>query len=165
MELPTFVSGINAMRIHGANVVGVEMDEEGMELNGLEHVFQTEPNVKMLYVIPTFQNPSGKTMSLARRKAIYALCVKYGVMILEDNPYGELRFRGEDIPTFKSMDDEGIVIYNGSYSKVLSAAAISLGNQLILDMEFVSGKRLCAVGEESLQFLDLDGNVTAERPL
>ena len=90
VELPTFVSGINAMRIHGANVVGVEMDE-------------------------------GKTMSLARRKAIYALCVKYGVMILEDNPYGELRFRGEDIPTFKSMDDEGIVIYNGSYSKVLSA--------------------------------------------
>ena len=121
MELPTFVSGINAMRIHGANVVGVEMDEEGMELAGLERAFQTEPNVKLLYVIPTFQNPSGKTMSLARRKAIYALCVKYGVMILEDNPYGELRFRGEDIPTFKSMDDEGIVIYNGSYSKVLSA--------------------------------------------
>ena len=121
VELPTFVSGINAMRIHGANVVGVEMDEEGMELAGLERAFQTEPNVKLLYVIPTFQNPSGKTMSLARRKAIYALCVKYGVMILEDNPYGELRFRGEDIPTFKSMDDEGIVIYNGSYSKVLSA--------------------------------------------
>ena len=121
VELPTFVSGINAMRIHGANVVGVEMDEEGMELAGLERAFQTEPNVRLLYVIPTFQNPSGKTMSLARRKAIYALCVKYGVMILEDNPYGELRFRGEDIPTFKSMDDEGIVIYNGSYSKVLSA--------------------------------------------
>ena len=121
VELPTFVSGINAMRIHGANVVGVEMDEEGMELDGLEHAFRTEPNVKLLYVIPTFQNPSGKTMSLARRKAIYELCVKYGVMILEDNPYGELRFRGEDIPTFKSMDDEGIVIYNGSYSKVLSA--------------------------------------------
>ena len=97
------------------------MDEEGMELAGLERAFQTEPNVRLLYVIPTFQNPSGKTMSLARRKAIYALCVKYGVMILEDNPYGELRFRGEDIPTFKSMDDEGIVIYNGSYSKVLSA--------------------------------------------
>jgi 2-aminoadipate transaminase len=121
VEAPTFVSGINAMRIHGANVVGIEMDDEGMDLEKLKKAIETEPNVKMLYLIPTFQNPSGKTMSLARRKAIYELCVKHGIIILEDNPYGELRFRGEDIPTFKSMDEEGIVIYNGSYSKVLSA--------------------------------------------
>lgn len=121
VEAPTFVSGINAMRIHGANVVGIEMDDEGMELEKLKKAIETEPNVKMLYLIPTFQNPSGKTMSLARRKAIYELCVQHGIVILEDNPYGELRFRGEDIPTFKSMDEEGIVIYNGSYSKVLSA--------------------------------------------
>ena len=121
VEAPTFVSGINAMRIHGANVVGIEMDDEGMDLEKLKKAIETEPNVKMLYLIPTFQNPSGKTMSLARRKAIYELCVKHGIVILEDNPYGELRFRGEDIPTFKSMDEEGIVIYNGSYSKVLSA--------------------------------------------
>lgn len=121
VEAPTFVSGINAMRIHGANVVGIEMDDEGMDLEKLKKAIETEPNVKMLYLIPTFQNPSGKTMSLARRKAIYELCVQHGIVILEDNPYGELRFRGEDIPTFKSMDEEGIVIYNGSYSKVLSA--------------------------------------------
>ena len=121
VEAPTFVSGINAMRIHGANVVGIEMDDEGMDLAKLEKALETEPNVKLLYVIPTFQNPSGKTMSLARRKAIYELCRKHQIVILEDNPYGELRFRGEDIPTFKSMDDEGLVIYNGSYSKILSA--------------------------------------------
>ena len=121
VELPTFVSGINAMRIHGANVVGVEMDEEGMRFDELQRVFDAEPNVRMLYVIPNFQNPSGKTMSYARRKAIYELCAARGIMILEDNPYGELRFRGEHIPSFKSMDDEGIVIYNGSYSKILSA--------------------------------------------
>lgn len=121
VEAPTFVSGINAMRIHGANVVGIDMDEEGMIFDKLRKAIETEPNVKLLYLIPTFQNPSGKTMSLARRKAIYDLCVEKGVVILEDNPYGELRFRGEDIPTFKSMDDTGIVIYNGSYSKVLSA--------------------------------------------
>ena len=121
VEAPTFVSGINAMRIHGAHVVGIEMDDEGMDLEKLKKAIATEPNVKMLYLIPTFQNPSGKTMSLARRKAIYELCVRNNIVILEDNPYGELRFRGEDIPTFKSMDDEGIVIYNGSYSKVLSA--------------------------------------------
>lgn len=121
VEAPTFVSGINAMRIHGAHVVGIEMDDEGMDLEKLKKAIATEPNVKMLYLIPTFQNPSGKTMSLARRKAIYELCVANNIVILEDNPYGELRFRGEDIPTFKSMDDAGIVIYNGSYSKVLSA--------------------------------------------
>lgn len=121
VEAPTFVSGINAMRIHGANVVGIEMDGEGIRLDALERAIQTEQNVKLLYLIPTFQNPSGKTMSLARRKEIYQLCVRHGIMILEDNPYGELRFRGEDIPTFKSMDEEGIVIYNGSYSKILSA--------------------------------------------
>lgn len=121
VEAPTFVSGINAMRIHGANVVGIEMDGEGIRLDALERAIQTEQNVKLLYLIPTFQNPSGKTMSLARRKEVYQLCVRRGIMILEDNPYGELRFRGEDIPTFKSMDEEGIVIYNGSYSKILSA--------------------------------------------
>lgn len=120
-ESPTFVSGINAMRIHGANVVGIEMDDEGIDLEKLEHAIRTQPHVKLLYLIPTFQNPSGKTMSLARRRAVYELCVRHHIVILEDNPYGELRFRGEDIPTIKSMDDEGIVIYNGSYSKVLSA--------------------------------------------
>jgi len=121
VEAPTFVSGINAMRIHGANVVGIENDDEGMDLAKLEEAIKTQPNVKMLYLIPTFQNPSGRTMSYERRKAIYELCVKHEIVILEDNPYGELRFRGEDIPTFKSMDEHGIVIYNGSYSKVLSA--------------------------------------------
>ncbi len=121
VEAPTFVSGINAMRIHGANVVGIEMDEEGMDLARLEKAVKTEPNVKLLYLIPTFQNPSGKTMSHARRKAIYELCRRHEIVILEDNPYGELRFRGEDIPTFKSMDDMGLVVYNGSYSKILSA--------------------------------------------
>lgn len=120
-EAPSFVSGINAMRIHGANVVGIEMDNEGVKLDKLAQAIKSEHRVKLLYLIPTFQNPSGKTMSLARRKAVYELCAQNGIVILEDNPYGELRFRGDNVPTFKSMDDKGIVIYNGSYSKVLSA--------------------------------------------
>ena len=121
VEAPTFVSGINAMLIQSANAVGIEVDGDGIRQNTLKRDIQTKQNVKLLYLITTFQNPSGKTMSLARRKEIYQLCVRHGIMILEDNPYGELRFRGEDIPTFKSMDEEGIVIYNGSYSKILSA--------------------------------------------
>lgn len=121
VESPTFVSGINAFKSHGANLIGIEMDEEGIRMDKLEETIKTHANVKLLYLIPTFQNPSGKTMSLTRRKEIYKLCVDNNIIILEDNPYGELRFRGEDIPTIKSMDDAGIVIYNGSYSKVISA--------------------------------------------
>ena len=121
VESPSFVSGIIAMKSNGANVVGIEMDEEGIHMDLLEDAVRTQKNVKLLYLIPTFQNPRGSTMSLQRRKDVYELCKKNNIIILEDNPYGELRFRGEDVPTIKSMDTEGIVVYNGSYSKVLSA--------------------------------------------
>lgn len=121
VESPSFVSGIIAMKSNGANVVGIEMDDEGIRMDLLEDAVRTQKNVKLLYLIPTFQNPRGSTMSLQRRKDVYELCKKNNIIILEDNPYGELRFRGEDVPTIKSMDTEGIVVYNGSYSKVLSA--------------------------------------------
>jgi len=121
VESPSFVSGIIAMKANGAHVVGIEMDEEGIRLDLLEEALRTEKKVKLLYLIPTFQNPRGSTMSLQRRRDVYELCKKNNIIILEDNPYGELRFRGEDVPTIKSMDDAGIVVYNGSYSKVLSA--------------------------------------------
>ena len=121
VETPTFVSGVNALKSYNTNVVGIDMDEEGIDIEKLQHALETETNVKLLYVIPTFQNPSGKTMSYERRKQVYELCKKHNVIILEDNPYAELRFKGDDIPTIKSMDDAGIVIYNGSYSKVISA--------------------------------------------
>ena len=121
VESPSFVSGIIAMKSNGANVVGIEMDEEGIRMDLLEDAVRTQKTVKLLYLIPTFQNPRGSTMSLRRRKDVYELCKKNNIIILEDNPYGELRFRGEDVPTIKSMDTEGIVVYNGSYSKVLSA--------------------------------------------
>ena len=120
-ENPSFIGALNAFRSNGARTIGVPLAEGGIDVAKLEETLRNEPKAKILYVIPTFQNPRGSTMSLQRRKDVYALCKKYGVIILEDNPYGELRFRGEDIPTLKSMDDEGIVVYNGSYSKVLSA--------------------------------------------
>ena len=92
-----------------------------MDTAVLETLLKETPNVKLLYTIPSFQNPLGICTSLEKRKEVYRICAKYGVMILEDNPYGELRFAGEDIPTLKSMDTEGIVIYCGSMSKVMSA--------------------------------------------
>ena len=91
-----------------------------MNIEALEKALQTEKNVKFIYTIPNFQNPSGITMSLEKRKRLYALAKQYGVMILEDNPYGNLRYAGEPLPTIKSFDEDGIVLYAGSFSKVIS---------------------------------------------
>lgn len=120
-ENPAFIGALNTFRSYGVMLKGVDVLDDGMDLAQLEKAFAENDNVKMLYTIPSFQNPLGTCTCLEKRKAIYDLCVKYGVMILEDNPYGELRFDGEDIPTIKSMDTEGIVIYCGSMSKVMSA--------------------------------------------
>jgi len=120
-EDPTFIGSLNSFRSNGAKPLGVACDGEGILPEALEERLKATPNVKLLYIIPTFQNPSGITTPLARRKRVYELCSKYGVMIIEDNPYGELRFSGEDVPTIKSMDEDGIVIYCSSFSKILSA--------------------------------------------
>ncbi len=120
-ENPSFIGALNAFRSNGAKIVGVDMENDGMNIDALEAALKANPRAKIIYVIPTFQNPMGITTSYEKRKAIYALAKKYGVMILEDNPYGELRFSGQDVPTIKSMDEDGIVAYSGSYSKVLSS--------------------------------------------
>ena len=120
-ENPTFIGGLNAFRSCGYNTVGVPIEEDGMNVEALEETIKATPTAKLLYIIPTFQNPAGITTSLEKRKAIYEVCKKYGLMILEDNPYGELRFAGEEIPTIKSFDTEGLVIYCSSFSKILSA--------------------------------------------
>lgn len=120
-EDPSFIGALNAFRSNGAKPVGVACDGEGILPEALEERLQNTPNAKLLYIIPTFQNPTGITTPLSRRKRVYELCKQYGVMVLEDNPYGELRFEGEDVPTIKSMDTDGIVIYCSSLSKILSA--------------------------------------------
>ncbi|WP_028530633.1 aminotransferase class I/II-fold pyridoxal phosphate-dependent enzyme [Paenibacillus sp. HW567] len=112
---------VNAFRSYNAQLLGVDIEPDGISIEQLEETLKTHDNIKLLYTIPNFQNPTGVTMSLAKRKAVYELAKRYGVMILEDNPYGEVRFHGEDIPSIKSLDTEGIVIYVGSFSKVLSA--------------------------------------------
>ena len=119
-EAPTFIGSLNAFRSYNTHIVGIDMQPDGMDINMLENALKTEKNVRFIYTIPNFQNPSGITMSLEKRKAVYDLAKKYGVMILEDNPYGEIRFEGENLPSIKSFDEDGIVIYAGSFSKVLS---------------------------------------------
>ena len=112
---------MNAFRSNGARTIGVPLRADGIDLAILEETLRTEKKAKLLYLIPTFQNPSGITSTAENRHAVYALAKKYGVVILEDNPYGELRFAGADVPTYKSFDTDGIVIYCSSFSKILSS--------------------------------------------
>ena len=120
VESPSFIGSLNAFKSNGVNLAGIPLEEDGMDLNALEDLLKTTPNVKLIYVIPNFQNPTGRTMSLEKRKGLYELACKYDTMILEDNPYGDLRFAGEDLPSIKSFDTEGVVVYAGSFSKVVS---------------------------------------------
>lgn len=120
-ENPSFIGSLNCFRSYNARLCGVDIDSDGINLEQLEHALKTEKNVRLIYVIPNFQNPTGVTMSLSKRRAVYDLAKRYGVMILEDNPYGELRVSGDALPNIKSMDEDGIVIYSGSFSKIMSS--------------------------------------------
>lgn len=119
-EAPSFIGSLNTFRSYNAKLVGVNIDNDGMNMEELEKALKTHKNARFIYTIPNFQNPSGITMSLEKRKKMYELAKKYNVLILEDNPYGDLRYSGEYIPCIKSFDDEGIVLYAGSMSKVIS---------------------------------------------
>ncbi len=120
VEEPSFVGALNSFRAFAAKLVGVKLEEDGVNVEDMKKAMEANPNAKIFYTIPSFHNPTGITTSLEKRKAVYDLCVKHGVMILEDNPYGELTFDGTKVPTYKSMDTEGIVIYCNSFSKILS---------------------------------------------
>lgn len=120
VESPSFIGSLNAFRTYEAELVGVKVDSDGMNMEALEEALKNNSNVKMIYTIPTFQNPTGTTMPLEKRKRLIELANQYDVLVLEDNPYGDLRFRGEDVPTLKSLDTEERVIYAGSFSKILS---------------------------------------------
>ena len=119
-ECPSFIGSLNCFRSYGCKLAGVPVEADGMNIEKLEEAIKNATNPRFIYTIPNFQNPSGATMSLQKRKAVYGLAKKYGLLILEDNPYGDLRVSGEDIPSIKSFDEDGIVIYAGSFSKLLA---------------------------------------------
>lgn len=134
-EAPSFIGSLNTFRSYGAHLVGVPVDDDGMNIEALENALKENPNTKFIYTIPNFQNPSGVTMSLKKRKEVLELAKKYNVLVLEDNPYGEIRFKGKNIPTIKSMDTEGRVVYAGSFSKVLSPGmrvGYAIGNKALI---------------------------------
>lgn len=145
-EDPSFVGSLNAFRSLGVNLKGIPMESDGMNIEQLENALKANPNAKLIYTIPNFQNPSGTCMSLEKRRALYELAKKYDAIIIEDNPYGELRFEGEDIPCIKSFDEDGIVVYAGSFSKVLSPG-MRVG-YAIAPKEIISKMTVCKQTED-----------------
>ena len=117
-EAPTYVGTISAFKASGIKMVGVEMDHYGMRMDVLREKLKKYPNPKFIYVIPNFQNPSGITLSFERRKELLEIANERGLTVIEDDPYGALRFAGAHVPALKSMDND--VVYLGTFSKVLS---------------------------------------------
>lgn len=120
MESPSYLGAINAFNTSRPSYIEIPTDENGMIMSELENVLANNDNIKLIYVIPDFQNPSGRTWPLERRKQFMEIINKYEIPVIEDNPYGELRYKGEFLPSLKSMDTKGLVIYLGTMSKILA---------------------------------------------
>lgn len=118
-ENPTYVAAINAFRPFFPRFQEVPMDDKGLIPEDLEDILKNNKNIKFLYTIPDFQNPTGITLSMERRKAVINLANKYDLLIVEDNPYSDLNFTGEYLPTLKSLDNEERVVYLGTFSKIV----------------------------------------------
>lgn len=125
-ENPTFLGALIAFNPYEPQYLGVRMDGEGMIAEHLEEILRQHPRAKFLYTMPDFQNPTGVSLSLARRHRVMEIANRFDLIVLEDTPYREIRFEGEAIPTLKSLDTEGRVIYLGSFSKIL-APGLRLG--------------------------------------
>ena len=143
VENPTFLGNMQCMRLYQANLVPVESDENGIILEKLEEaIIKHKP--KILYTIPTFQNPTGKTLAADRRQPIAEMAAKYGVVVAEDDPYRDLRYSGEPLPSIKSYDKDGWVVFLGSFSKIISPGlrvGYMVGDPRIL--------RKCTIGKQS----------------
>ncbi|MDH6367475.1 MULTISPECIES: PLP-dependent aminotransferase family protein [unclassified Breznakia] len=116
-ESPTYLAAISAFKMYGAKFIEIDCDDTGMNMNALEEQLKQNQKIKYIYVIPDFQNPTGRTWSLEKRKRIAQLSNMYDVPIIEDNPYGELRFEGEYLPSIASFDKKGTCIVTGTFSK------------------------------------------------
>ncbi len=119
-ESPSYLGAINAFKAYECQFKEIDTDSDGMIMTHLEETIKATPRAKFIYVIPDFQNPSGRTWSLERRKALVDIANRHNLVIIEDNPYGELRFEGTAYPAIKSLDTEERVVYLGTFSKTFS---------------------------------------------
>mgnify|MGYP000551384582 CR=1 FL=1 len=146
-ESPSYLGAISAFKAYQCNFLDVETDQNGMKMDELEATIKEHGDrVKMIYVIPDFQNPSGKTWSMERREQLLEIAKKYDLPIVEDNPYGMLRFEGEILPSIYSMDTDGRVIFLGTFSKIL-IPGFRLG-WVCADQEILQKFILCKQGAD-----------------
>lgn len=117
-ESPSYLGALNAFNAYQPKFVEVPTDNGGLIPEELDKILETTPNCKFIYVIPDFQNPTGRTWSMERRKAFMEVVNKHNLPVLEDNPYGELRYEGEILPSLKSLDTKGLVMFLGTFSKI-----------------------------------------------
>ena len=151
-EAPTFLGVMDAFRATGARLRGIPMAEDGIDLAALEAALREEKRVRLLYTIPNFQNPTGITLPAEKREALCRLAERYDFVILEDDPYGDLRFSGEALPPVKAFDREGRVLYMGSFSKILAPGVRTgylVGAKPVID-RLTTLKSACDVHSNSL---------------
>lgn len=143
VENPSFLGNLQCMKLYQANIVPVASDDFGLIPDDLEYKIR-QHHPKMLYTIPTFQNPTGKTIPEHRRKAIAGLADQYGMIVAEDDPYRDLRYKNDAVPSIKSFDQNGWVMFMGSFSKIISPG---------LRVGYIAGNadiiRKCTVGKQS----------------
>ena len=144
VESPTFLGAIQAMRIYGAKLIDMPMDEGGVIISEVEALVK-EHHPKMMYIIPTFQNPTGRTLTLERRKALAEMAANYGFIIAEDDPYRDLRYTGEALPSISSFDEDGWVVYMSSFSKYI-APGLRVGAAAVPDSRLL---RKMVIGKQS----------------
>ena len=143
VENPSFLGNLQCMKLYQATLIPVESDDNGLLPDDLEEKIRTY-HPKMLYTIPTFQNPTGKTLPADRRQRIAELAEQYGMVVAEDDPYRDLRYRGEALPSIKYFDQSGWVVFLGSFSKIISPG---------LRVGYMAGHpdiiRKCTIGKQS----------------
>jgi len=118
VEEPTYIGALQSFRVAGAKIIGIPVDEDGMRTDILASILERE-RPKLIYTLPTYQNPSGAVMSVERRRHLLELALRWHVPILEDDPYSELRYEGEPLPSLKALDENDLVLYQSTFSKAL----------------------------------------------
>ncbi|MGE1061112.1 PLP-dependent aminotransferase family protein [Megasphaera paucivorans] len=176
MESPSYMGAIMAFDPVCPKYTEVPTDDKGMIPEELEKILASDAKVKMIYVIPDFQNPTGITWPMERRKAFMDIINKYDVVVVEDDPYGELRYDGEKLPSLKSMDTQGKVVFLGSFSKIFMPGlrlGWTVANPEIID-KFVKFKQAVDLGTSTfgqrqaayfINMFDLDAHVTKIKAL
>lgn len=170
-ESPTYLAAINAFRTYMPRFVEMPTDSEGVKPEALEKLLAETTDVRLIYVIPDFQNPTGNSWSIERRKAFMEITSRYDIPIHEDNPYGELCYEGERLPSLISLDERGRVIFTGTFSKILcpgfrlgwvAASREIIGKYALLkqsaDLHSAMATQMCI--NDILEKFDLEGHIT-----